>query len=151
MPYGAAGPDANAQLTATFAVEIDGIEVSAYKKVSIDASEWSTMSNRLGIDDLNSSTASGTKKVHVITLEQPLMEGGQSDLATLWNWHNAGASDKRSGAVIQNDREGNEVLRMTFRRAWLKKIIPPAHDAEEEAGTAIYGVEIEAPELLFEV
>ena len=147
--YGAAGPDANPQLTATFAVEIDGIEVTAYKKASIDGSEWSTMSNRLGTDDLNSSTASGTKKVRVITLEQPLLEGGASDIITLWNWHLAGSTDKRSGAVIQNDREGNEVLRMTFGRAWLKKITPPANDAEEEAGTAIFGIEIEASELAF--
>ena len=152
MPgHGVAGPDANHELTANFALEIDGIDVTAYKKVSIDGFEWSTMSTRTGIDNLNSPTGSGLKKVHVITFEQPLNEGGGADVATIWNRMQQGSSAKFSGAVVQNNREQTEVNRMTFNNGWIKKCTPPSFDAEEEAGASIYAFEIEASELLFEV
>lgn len=152
MPgHGAAGPDANMELTANFALEMDGIEVTAYKKVSIDGSEWSTLSTRTGIDDLNMSTGSGLKKVHVITFEQPLREGGASDVEAIWNKHQLGSSAKFTGAVIQNNRDQTEVLRLTFRNGWIKKCTPPSWDAEEEAGVSIWSFEIEASELLFSI
>lgn len=148
---GTADPGANHELTANFALEMDGIDVTAYKKLSIDGSEWSSLSTRTGIDDMNSPTGSGLKKVHVITFEQPLNEGGAADVATIWNKHQQGSSAKFSGAVVQNNREQTEVCRMTFKNGWIKKCTPPSFDAEEEAGASIYSFEIEASELLFEV
>lgn len=151
MPgHGAAGPDANMELTANFALEIDGIEVTAYKKVAIDGFEWSTLSTRTGIDNLNSPTGSGLKKPHVITFEQPLREGGASDIRAIWDLLKQGSSAKFSGAVIQNNREQTEVMRMTFTDGWMKKSTPPSWDAEEESGISIFSFEIECADIDFE-
>ena len=147
MAYGQAGPDANPLLSSTFAVEIDGIEVMAFEKATIDGSEWSTMNARPGVDPLYTKTAHGTKKAHVITIEKNAREGGLGDVAAFLNWHELGSSMKKTGAMIQNDRDGNEIGRITFYAAWLKKITFPQWDAEEEAGPTTYTFEIEAGRL----
>lgn len=149
--YGAAGPDANPQLSAKFRIEIDGINLGAVQKATIDGYEWNTMNARTGIDDLNSLTASATKKVHVITIEKNLVEGGQSDIQVFIDWAAQGSSLRKSGAVISLGRDGNEVLRITFYKAWLKKVTFPQWDAEEEAGPQTYTFEIEASDIKHEV
>lgn len=149
--YGAAGPDANPQLSAKFRIEIDGINLGGVQKATIDGSEWNTMNARTGIDDLNSLSASATRKVHVVTIEKNLVEGGQSDIQAFVDWHDSGSSLRKTGALVSLARDGSEVLRITFKKAWLKKVTFPAWDAEEEAGPQTYTFEIEASELIHEV
>ena len=148
--YGAAGPDANPQLSAKFRIEIDGINLGAVQKATIDGSEWNTMNARTGIDDLDSLTASATKKVHVMTIEKNLVEGGESDIQAFMDWHDAGSSERKTGALVPLGRDGNEVLRITFAKGWLKKVTFPQFDAEDEAGPLTYTFEIEFSKLSHE-
>lgn len=147
--YGSAEPGANPELSGTFTVELDGIDLGAFKKASIDGSEWATMSARTGVDNLNAISASATKKIHVITLEKDVVEGGATDVTALLEWHNLGSNARKTGAIIQNDRNGDEVMRTTFKNAWCKKVTFPQFDADEEAGPATYTFEIEASELVY--
>lgn len=147
--HGAAEPGANPELSGTFTVELDGIDLGAFKKANIDALEWTTMSARTGVDNLNSISASATKKPHIITLEKDVVEGGAADVAALIEWCQLGSSARKTGAIIQNDRNGDEVMRTTFKGAWCKKVTFPQFDADEEAGPATYTFEIEASELVF--
>lgn len=143
VDYGAAGADSNLELSALFAVELDGIAVTAFEKVNIDGSEWATINSRLGTDNLETQTSSGLKKSHVITIEKNVREGGWADIKDLINWHNGGASDKRSGAIIHNNREGIEIGRISFTKGWMKKVTYPQMDSTEEGGGVIYTFEIE--------
>ena len=148
--FGQAGPGANPELSATFTVELDGIDLGAFKKASIDGSEWATMSSRTGVDNLNAQSSSATRKIHIITLEKDLVEGGGGDIAGLVEWHDLGSSSKKTGAIVSNDRSGNEVFRITFKNSWCKKVTYPQFDADEESGPTTYTFEIEASELIHE-
>lgn len=147
VDYGAAGADANLELSSLFAIELDGIAVTAFEKVNIDGSEFATINSRLGTDNLETQTSSGLMKSHVITIEKSVREGGWADIKDLINWHNAGASDKRSGAIIHNDREGVEIGRVSFTKGWMKKVNFPQLDSTEEAGGVTYTFEIECPHI----
>jgi phage tail-like protein len=150
MSHGEAGPDANPELSALFAVELDGIEVTAFNKCAIDGIEWSTMSNRTGIDGLEQTESSGTRKARTISLEKNLVEGGWADMAKIYEWADAGSADLRSGAVVELNRSGEEIGRFTFGRAWIKKFIPPENDAQSEDGPKVYKLEISAPDFKIE-
>jgi hypothetical protein len=150
MSHGNAGPDANPELQALFAIELDGIQVTAFNKCAVDGSEWSTLSSRTGIDSLNQTEASGTRKPRVISIEKNLVEGGWADMAAIWNWHDGGSSDLRSGAIVELNRAGEEIGRGTFGRAWIKKFIPPENDAQSEDGPKVYKIEITAADFKME-
>jgi len=151
LNFGAAAPDANPELSALFAIEVDGIASMAVNKVKVDSSEWTTGEYRSGIDPIQKRTYSGVKNSHEITIEKDLMEGGADDIKAFWDWHVGGSRDRRSGAVIQLDIEGNEVCRQTFKQAWVKKWEGPDQDASQESETPTYVFTIDATDLAFEV
>lgn len=129
MEYGQAAPDANVETKALFRIEIDNIQLMAFEKCTIGASEWNVMENRTGIDSLTKQRYSSSKKPVDVTITKNERDGGAEDINQIITWHQAGSLDRRSGAIIQLNREGEEIRRFNFRSAWVSKYTPPDHDA----------------------
>jgi phage tail-like protein len=138
LNFGHAAPDANPELAALFAVEIDGIACMAVEKFSHGDMEYATTENRTGIDPPRKRTSSGLQNVPEITIEKKLREGGAPDIKAFYDWWTKGSHDRRSGALIQLDIEGNEILRESFTGAWCKKFKAPDRDAEQESDAPVY-------------
>lgn len=123
---------ANPELASCFLVEIDGIAEGAFKAVKIGDSEWPIGENRSGIDPLIKSTYSGIKKPTTIELTKVLVEGAADTIRTFTDWHSAGSTDKRNGAIVHLDRTGAEVMRYNFSDGWVSKVKVPDLDATDD-------------------
>lgn len=119
--YGSAQPDANPELGAHFRLEVDNIAVAAFEECTLGASEWNTMDERTGIDGDTSQPVSGTKKPETCSCVKHLRVGGVEDILQLLNWHRKGSKDRRRGAIVHLDRDGNEIMRWNFTGGWISK------------------------------
>lgn len=148
MPgFGSAAPDADYELNSLFRLEIDGIQVMAFEKVTIGDSEWTEGTSRTGIDGLIKNTFSGLKNPQEITLEKEARVGGAADINQIIEWHQSGSSDRRNGAIIQLNRGGNPIMRLNFSRAWVKKWTPPEWDASADDTAARHTFVLSVPEV----
>jgi hypothetical protein len=121
MPHGSAEPNANKQINAHFWLELDGIAVTAFDRVTIGDSEWAVLEQRTGVDGDHKLTNSGLRGPTTITFRKDLLVGGWSDISTILTWHDEGSKDRRSGAVVVTDRDGTEISRANFKDAWVSK------------------------------
>lgn len=135
-------PTGNAALVSTFLVEIGGITTSQFKQVTFPPKQRAVIATRAGGDPLHKRTQSGLETEQVITLMYEMQENGAEIIQEFEDWYGGGSADKRSGAVIALDREGNEVNRHSFTNGWLSRIKPPDLDATSEDGTAVYEIDI---------
>ena len=147
MNYGKAAPDALVQLNSQFRLEINGIQVMAFEEVEISDLEWNEGMNRTGIDPLTKQTFSGTKKPGEVKITKHERAGGAEDVDELIDWYSSGSSDRRSGAIIQLDRDGAEVRRMNFRNAWIKKYTPVKFAASADSDPAVHVFTLSVPEV----
>ncbi len=132
MDYGQAAPDANVETKSRFRIEIDNIQIMAFEKCVIGASEWTTGENRTGIDPPMKQRYSGMQKPIDVTLTKNERDGGAADVNEIIAWHQAGSRDRRSGAVIMLSQDGEEIRRFNFRNAWITKYTPSEADAANE-------------------
>lgn len=134
--YGQAAPDANVELKSLFRIEIDNIGIMAFEKCSIGPSEWTVMENRTGIDPLMKTRHSNLQKPIDVTITKSERTGGAEDVNEMITWHQAGSTDRRSGAIVMLDRDGEEIRRFNFRNAWVSKYTPSEMDASNETDAA---------------
>lgn len=127
---------------AKFILEIDNISIGSFEKVSFGDSEWGVIEGRSGNSPLTKITSSGLKTVTTITLEKQLRDGGAAAVQELVDWHNAGSSDRRSGAVIYLNREDEEIQRISFDYGWVSKVTPPELDASQDNTPLVWSFEI---------
>lgn len=132
MTYGTAPAGAISEIAVKFILEVDSVALTAFEKITISDSEWGVVPNRTGNDGLNMQEDSGLKKVQTIEFTKHHRAGGTADIKQLLTWHNAGAKDKRSGAVVYFDRDDTELMRLNFKDGWVMKVKPPESDAETE-------------------
>jgi len=145
--YGKAAPDANYETNAKFLLEIEGIAIMAFEKITMGDSEWGVIEGRTGIDELVKGTSSGLKKPMVITVEKHLRVGGADDVKEIIDWHNAGSKDRKSGAVAHLDRDGAETIRFNFKNAWIPKITPFELDASQDSNPTVFVFDLSIPEI----
>lgn len=145
--YGAAGPNADPQLSALFAVEIDGIGSMAFESYKLGDSETNIMEARTGIDSAVKRAAAGLDNVRTITLEKSLRVGGNPDMKQLTDWRQGKSSDKRSGAIIVFDRDKTEVVRFNFKDAWISKWGGPDGDASSDSDSVKFTFELTVSEV----
>lgn len=149
MSYGSAEANANVELNSKFRVEIDGVAVMAFEKFKLDDAEWGEVNARTGADDINTRTSSGLRKPHRMTVTKHLRVGGWADIAQFWEWFEKGSKERKDGAIVVLDRDGNDVGRVNFKEAWVQKSSFPEHDANNEAEALPYAWNIVARELDF--
>ena len=130
-----------------FLVEIDGLATSAFSEVELPESSITVVEYREGGDALTSSRKL-PGRVHYGNI---VLKRGITQNDDLWNWWNTlrnGKVDRRNGAIVLLDAEGNAVRRWVFYEGWPCKYEAPALDARgndvviETLELAIEGFEV---------
>jgi phage tail-like protein len=111
-----------------FHVEIDGISRGAFQEVSGLDSTVDVVDHREGGWNTTLHKFPGQTKHANIVLKHGMATDRQ-----LVEWHRAivqGTIDRRNGSIILLDRQGAEVARWNFVRAWPTKYTGPSLNAE---------------------
>ncbi|MGN6169522.1 MAG: phage tail protein [Solirubrobacteraceae bacterium] len=110
-----------------FRVEIDGVALAAFSEVSGLESETAVIEYRVGVEPDTVRKLPGLTKYANIVLRRGITRDNE-----LWRWRKSvteGRADRRSGAIVLLDDEGNEVVRWTFVQGWICKWEGPALNA----------------------
>jgi phage tail-like protein len=110
-----------------FRVEIDGLALAAFSEVSGLESETAVIQYRVGGE---SNTV--RKLPGLTTYANIVLRRGITKDAELWSWRKSvidGRIDRRNGAIVLLDDEGNDVVRWNFVRGWICKWEGPALNA----------------------
>lgn len=142
MSYGSGQFATDPELTMKFGLEIDGIKIMAFQKCTIPASEFPVIDNRTGIDPLYKQKSSGLQETENVMCELPVKKDNVSDVLSILNWHKKGSTDKRSGAIIHYDRDGNEFIRWNFTDGWVQKRSEIELDALADDGKLVFTFEL---------
>lgn len=123
-----------------FRVELGGTSVAAFREATGLSFTIDPVEYREGTDhDLHVRKLFGLRKYANIGLKR-----GMTANRDLWTWYSnivGGQADRRSGAVILQDEEHNEVARWTFQQGWICKWEGPAMNATANE-VAIESIEI---------
>jgi phage tail-like protein len=110
-----------------FRVEIDGISLAAFSEVGCLESETAVIEYRVGGEPNTVRKLPGLTKYANIVLRRGITQD-----AELWSWRTNiidGRADRRNGAIVLLDDEGNEVVRWNFFQGWICKWEGPALNA----------------------
>lgn len=132
-----------------FVVEIDGVALAAFARVSGLSSETDVIEYRTGDSKLSSTLKlPGLTHYANIVLERGIVR----DLS-LWQWRKAvvdGHADRRNGTIVLLDAAREPVLAWRFRNGWPAKWEGPTLDAKTSE-VAIETLEIAHEGLEFEL
>jgi phage tail-like protein len=123
-----------------FRIEIGGTSVAAFREATGLTFTTDPVEYREGTDPENH-----VRKLPGLTKYGNLgFKRGITPNRDLWNWYRAivnGQSDRRSGAIVLQDEERNDVARWTFSEGWICKWEGPAMNATANE-VAIESIEI---------
>lgn len=111
-----------------FLVEIDGITRAAFQECSGFDSTIDVIEHREGNDITTPRKLPGMTKYSNIQLKW-----GLTDDVMLYNWHREiinGTLERKNGSIVLLGRDGAEVARWNFMRAWPTKYDGPDLNAE---------------------
>lgn len=111
-----------------FLVEIDGISRAAFQEVSGFDSTIDVIEHREGGENTTLRKLPGMTKYSNITLKW-----GITDDMDLYTWHRQavqGQLERKNGSIVLLGRDGQEVARWNFIRAWPTKYDGPDLNAE---------------------
>lgn len=111
-----------------FMLEIAGIITAGFHDCSGLDSTIEIVEYREGGQNTTVKKLAGQTKFSNIVLKR----GMYADM-TLYNWHKGsieGPPQRKDGSVIQYDRQGVEVARYNFYRAWPTKYTAPTYNAQ---------------------
>ncbi len=125
-----------------FTVEIDGIETARFQKCS--GLEAETYVFEVEEGGLNTTTHKFYGRTRYTNL---ILEKGITDNDDLFNWYKKTLLEeqkveRKNGAVILKDTEGNEIKRWNFFRAFPCKWIGPRLDSNSGSDFAVERIEI---------
>jgi phage tail-like protein len=123
----AASPRDDPYKSFNFRVEIDGVSLAAFSEVGGLASETAVIEYRVGGEANTVRKLPGLTKYANIVLRRGITQD-----AELWSWRRSvidGRVDRRNGAIVLLDDEGNEVVRWNFLHGWICKWEGPALNA----------------------
>lgn len=118
-------------LNFNYMLEIDNLVVGNFHECSGLDSTIDVIEHREGGQNTTPKKIPGQTKYSNLVLKR-----GVYDEMDLYNWHKAtiegppDAGNRRNGSVILYDRQGKEVARWTFYRAWPTKYSGPSLTAE---------------------
>jgi phage tail-like protein len=123
-----------------FRVELGGTSVAAFREVTGLSFTADAIEYREGTDvELHVRKLPALIKYSNIGLKV-----GMTDNKDLWNWYAnivSGQVDRRSGAIVLQDEEHNDVVRWAFVEGWICKWEGPAMNATANE-VAIASIEI---------
>ena len=103
-----------------FEVQIDRSTVAGFREVSGLSFTTDPVEYREGTDvPLHVRKLTGLRKFGNITLKRGFTQNQE-----LWNWYKNtlnGVEDRRDGAIVMMDEQGNAVVRWNFESAWITK------------------------------
>jgi phage tail-like protein len=111
-----------------FLVEIDGITRAAFQEVSGFDSTIDVIEHREGGENTTLRKLPGMTKYSNISLKW-----GITDDMDLYTWHRQtvqGQLERKNGSIVLLGRDGQEVVRWNFIRAWPTKYDGPDLNAE---------------------
>lgn len=111
-----------------FLVEIDGITRAAFQEVSGFDSTIDVIEHREGGENTTPRKLPGMTKYSNISLKW-----GMTDDRDLYDWHRdvvQGTIERKNGSIVLLGRDGAEVARWNFFRAWPTKWDGPDLNAE---------------------
>ena len=111
-----------------FLVEIDGITRAAFQEVSGFDSTIDVIEHREGGENTTLRKLPGMTKYSNITLKWGMTDDGE-----LYQWHRdtvLGNIERKNGSIVLLGRNGDEVARWNFIRAWPTKYDGPDLNAE---------------------
>jgi phage tail-like protein len=123
----AASPRNDPYKSFNFRVEIDGISLAAFTEVDGLESETAVIEYRVGGEPNTVRKLPGLTKYANIVLRRGITQD-----AELWGWRQniiEGRADRRHGAIVLLDDEGNDVVRWNFFQGWICKWEGPALNA----------------------
>jgi phage tail-like protein len=115
-------------LNFNFMIEISGVIEGGFHECSGLESTIDVIEHREGGQNTTLKKIPGQTKFANLVLKRGMYE----DLK-IYDWHKAaveGPPDRKDGSVIQYDRQGTEVARWNFFRAWPVKYTGPTFSAE---------------------
>jgi phage tail-like protein len=111
-----------------FRIELGGTAVAAFREASGLSFTIDPVEYREGTDtELHVRKLFGLRKYANIVLKR-----GITANRDLWNWYRTivgGVADRRSGAIVLQDEERNDVARWTFVEGWICKWEGPTMNA----------------------
>jgi phage tail-like protein len=110
-----------------FRVEIEGMAVAAFSEVAGLESETAVIEYRVGGETNTVRKLPGLTKYANIILRRGITQD-----AELWNWRKNvvdGKADRRNGAIVLLDDDGNELVRWNFFHGWICKWEGPTLNA----------------------
>jgi phage tail-like protein len=110
-----------------FRVQVDGVSVAAFSEVGGLESETAVIEYRVGGEPNTVRKLPGLTRYANIVLRRGITQD-----AELWSWRKnviEGRADRRNGAIVLLDDEGNEVVRWNFFQGWICKWEGPALNA----------------------
>jgi phage tail-like protein len=126
--------------TFNFRLEIDGTSVAGFRECSGLTFTSDPIEYREGTDlPLSPRKLPGLTKYANI-----LCKRGETQDHQLWQWYRNvvnGTDDRRSGSIVLQDEEHNDVLRWQFEQAWITKWEGPTFNATSNE-VAIEAIEI---------
>jgi phage tail-like protein len=124
----ATGDVTDPYLNYNFIVELDQITRAAFQECSGFDSTIDVVEHREGGENTTLRKLPGMTKYSNIVLKW-----GMTDDSELYDWHKRvvqGKIERKNGSIVVLDREGKEVARWNFFRAWPTKWDGPDFNAE---------------------
>lgn len=140
-------PNADREITSRFDLELDGIARMGFERCVIPAQEWTTIERRTGTDDLTVQKSSGLRKSANLLCTKELRVGGTDEVFDLLDWFGAGSKDRRSGAIVQRNRDGVEIMRWNFTDGWISKHDEIELDASADSEPVMFRFELAVSKL----
>jgi phage tail-like protein len=114
-----------------FRLEIEGIVQAGFTEVSGIEVDTDVVQYREGSDPIHKKQLPGLVKYTDLTLKK-----GLTNATELWDWFKTvvnGQTERKSGAVILLDEEGNDAVRWNFVEGWPSKWTGPDMKADGSA------------------
>jgi phage tail-like protein len=129
-------PDRHGPLrTGRFTVEIDGINVSGFKRIDIPSTTTQQVEYREGKDPEHHRKLWGQTEYEDLTMERGAKQGD----TMLHDWRQSVMQGKmeearKSVAVILQDEVGDQQIRWNFTECWPKEYNPPTLETGSQGG-----------------
>jgi len=123
--------DSNPYLNSRFFIEINGLIAGGFSEVTgLQVETEVEEIKEGGVNDYTHKLPKGTKHPNLV------LKRGITNSDILWNWHRdvvKGNIDRRSGAILLLDFEGNREIRWNFEEAYPIKWIGPNLNSKESS------------------
>jgi len=141
----------NVEFNCNWAVEVDGVVEIKMETCELPEIGRTLKETRTGSDKQNFSTSTGLLEAIDIPFGKHIRRGEISDIKVFWDWWKAGDTDKRDGAIIMLDQQGNEVYRHPFYSAICSRIKPPSFNSEDESEPATFTFTLRVEDIDMEI